>query len=54
MILITLGDNTHEDVRMILFSFSLENDATNQFINTHAYNISIFSQLQDVFNGKIG
>jgi hypothetical protein len=54
MILITVGDNTHEDVRMILFSFSLENDATNQFINTHAYNISIFSQLQDIFYGKIG
>jgi hypothetical protein len=49
MILITLGDNTHEDVRMILFSFSLENYVTNQFINTHAYNITTFSQLQDVF-----
>jgi hypothetical protein len=54
MILITLGDNTHEDVRMILFSFSLENYVTNQFINTHAYNITTFSQLQDVFMEKLG
>jgi hypothetical protein len=45
MILRTVGDNTHEYVRMRLFSLSLENDAMDWFINILANNISTFSQL---------
>jgi hypothetical protein len=54
MILKTIWDNTHEDVRMRLLSLSLENDVMDWFIHLPTNSISTFPQLQDIFLGKWG
>ena len=53
MILRTPRVNTHEYIKMILFSLSLQNDTMDWFIKFPANNISTLAQMQNVFMEKV-